>query len=99
MAACAGILGGRGWYPKARAALVCGFGETGFGEVVSFTAPAKEASIRVIQKIGMQHSPRDYFDHPVLAVGERLATHVLYRITAQEIHSPEPITGAHDEQD
>ena len=78
--------GGRGRHPKARAALLCGFGETEFGKVVSFTAPANEATFRVMQKIGMQHSPRDDFDPPVLTVGERLRAHVLYRKTAQEFH-------------
>ena len=82
----------------ARAALACGFEELGFGEIVSFTARANEASIRVMEKIGMRHNPHDDFDHPALADDDRLRAHVLYRITAQEFHQ-RLVTGAHDEQD
>lgn len=76
---------GQGLAPEgARAALACGFEELGLGEIVSFTARANEASIRVMEKIGVQYSPQDDFDDPALAVGHRLRAHVLYRITAQE---------------
>ena len=90
---------GQGLAPEGtRAALACGFEELGFGEIMSFTACANEAYIRVMEKIGMQHNPHDDFDHPALADDDRLRAHLFYRITAQEFHQP-LVTGAHDEQD
>ncbi|MGB1117589.1 MAG: GNAT family N-acetyltransferase [Parvibaculales bacterium] len=91
---------GQGLAPEgARAALACGFDELRLGEIVSFTARANAASMRVMEKIGMHHDPQDDFDHPALADDERLRAHVLYRITAQEFHAKEPLTGAQDEHD
>jgi len=91
---------GQGLAPEgARAALACGFDELRLGEIVSFTARANAASMRVMEKIGMHHDPQDDFDHPALADDERLRAHVLYRITAQEFLAKEPLTGAQDEHD
>jgi ribosomal-protein-alanine N-acetyltransferase len=63
----------------ARAALEFGLGPLGLPEIVSFTVPDNTRSRRVMEKIGMQHSPADDFDHPVLPEGHRLRRHVLYR--------------------
>lgn len=68
----------------ARAAPGFGFHRLGLAEIVSFTVPANVRSRRVMERIGMRHSPADDFDHPLLAEGHPLRQHVLYRITRAE---------------
>jgi RimJ/RimL family protein N-acetyltransferase len=63
----------------ARAALAFAFDALQVEEVVSFTVPANRRSRRVMEKIGMVHSPCDDFDHPLLPEGHPLRRHVLYR--------------------
>lgn len=76
---------GRGYAPEAaRAALAAGFGGFGLGEIVAFTVPDNAPSRRVMQKIGMTHSPADDFEHPNLPEGHALRPHVLYRIKAAD---------------
>ena len=48
-------------------------------EVVSFTAIPNKKSMRIMEKIGMSHDPKDDFDHPKLAKDHWLCRHVLYR--------------------
>jgi RimJ/RimL family protein N-acetyltransferase len=62
------------------AALEFGFGALGLKEVLSYTVPANLASRRVMEKIGMTHSPAEDFDHPLVPDGHPLKRHVLYRI-------------------
>ena len=57
-----------------------GFDDLGLTEIVSFTAAINKRSMRVMEKIGMQHDPADDFDHPNLAAGDPLCRHVLYRL-------------------
>ena len=38
------------------------------------------ASRRVMEKLGMTHSPHDDFDHPELPEGHPIRNHVLYRL-------------------
>lgn len=64
----------------ARAAMAHGFDELDLAEIVSFTVPANLRSRRVMEKLGMTHSPDDDFDHPLLAEGHPLRWHVLYRL-------------------
>jgi RimJ/RimL family protein N-acetyltransferase len=64
----------------ARAALDCGFASLQLAEIVSYTVPDNVRSRRVMEKIGMTHSPSDDFDHPSLPEGHRLRRHVLYRL-------------------
>jgi RimJ/RimL family protein N-acetyltransferase len=64
----------------ARAALEFGFQFLQLDEIVSFTVPANVRSRRVMEKIGMTHSPGDDFEHPALPEGHTLRRHVLYRI-------------------
>ena len=72
---------GKGYATEgARAVLSFAFGRLGLDEVVSFTVPANLRSRRVMERIGMIHSPSDDFDHPLLPEGHRLRRHVLYRI-------------------
>lgn len=64
----------------ARAVLALAFGELKLEEVVSFTTVGNMPSRRVMERIGMSHSPADDFDHPGLPEGHPLRRHVLYRI-------------------
>jgi RimJ/RimL family protein N-acetyltransferase len=61
-----------------------GFGRLGLREIVSFTVPANVRSRRVMERLGMHHSPTDDFDHPRSPEGHDLRRHVLYRLTASE---------------
>src|SRR5262249_2936117 len=64
----------------ARAALAFGFQWLDADEIVSFTVPGNVRSRRVMEKLGMKHSPGDDFDHPLLPEAHPLHRHVLYRI-------------------
>jgi len=64
----------------ARAVVRHGFEVQGLRELVSFTVPGNLRSLRVMQKLGMTHDPRDDFDHPSIAIGHPLRRHVLYRL-------------------
>jgi RimJ/RimL family protein N-acetyltransferase len=72
---------GRGYATEAaRAAIEFGFTNAGLDQIVSFTVPVNRRSRRVMERVGMTHSPADDFDHPNLAEGHRLRRHVLYRL-------------------
>jgi len=76
---------GRGYATEAAlATLAHGFGELGLSEIVSFTVPENRASRRVMEKIGMRHSPGEDFDHPLLPAGHPLRRHVFYRLSRFE---------------
>jgi RimJ/RimL family protein N-acetyltransferase/ADP-ribose pyrophosphatase YjhB (NUDIX family) len=64
----------------ARAALDFGFEWLQAEEIISFTVPANVRSRRVMEKIGMRHSPSEDFEHPLLPEGHPLRRHVLYRL-------------------
>jgi RimJ/RimL family protein N-acetyltransferase len=65
----------------ARAALAFGFEMCGLQEIVSFTAAANLRSRSLMERLGMRHDPCEDFDHPMLAVGDGLRRHVLYRLS------------------
>lgn len=67
------------------------FNDLNLSEVVSFTAVQNLTSRRVMEKIGMTHSPNDDFDHPRLPEGHPLRQHVLYRIRADQLKTKESI--------
>lgn len=76
----------RGYATEAAVAtLDFGFRQLALGEIVSFTVPANQRSRRVMERIGMAHSPADDFDHPALPEGHPLQPHVLYRATRSVI--------------
>ncbi len=52
--------------------------QTMLGEIVSSTSVQNRASIRVMEKIGLNHNPDDDFIHPKLPTDHHLAKHVLY---------------------
>jgi RimJ/RimL family protein N-acetyltransferase len=64
----------------ARAVVRYAFHQLRLDEIVSFTAPANQRSIRIMQKIGMIRDAADDFEHPNLPVGHALRRHVLYRL-------------------
>ena len=72
----------------ARAALAFGFEVLGLAEIVSFTVPHNARSRRVMERIGMTHSPDDDFDHPLLAEAHPLRRHVLYRAASTALPGP-----------
>lgn len=65
----------------ARACLKEGFDRLGFTAVYSFTARCNRPSERVMQKLGMEYLCE--FEHPGVACGSPLRTHVCYRITPE----------------
>jgi RimJ/RimL family protein N-acetyltransferase len=64
----------------ARAAVAYGFDELGLEEIVSFTFVGNDRSRGVMERLGMTRDEADDFDHPVLAEGDPLRRHVLYRL-------------------
>lgn len=53
-------------------------------EIVSFTVVKNIRSRRVMEKIGLKHSPSDDFDHPKVAQDSPSLRHVLYRLKREE---------------
>ncbi|AIF81567.1 N-acetyltransferase GCN5 [endosymbiont of Acanthamoeba sp. UWC8] len=77
---------GKGYATEgAKAALNYGFYRCGLKEIVSFTVPMNKRSIRVMEKIGMQHDGAGDFAHPKLPPDHKLSKHVLYRIKSNLI--------------
>ena len=75
---------GRGLAPEAATrCLDFAFNELKLPEVYAFTSLLNSPSIRVMQKIGMQDTQRD-FDHPRLDQAHRLARHCLYKVNAEQ---------------
>lgn len=74
---------GHGYVTEAaQAALRFGFAELGLEEIVSFTVPQNERSLRVMERIGLIHDPSRDFDHPRVNPVRypHLVRHVLYRL-------------------
>jgi RimJ/RimL family protein N-acetyltransferase len=73
---------GRGYATEAAlAALAFGFTEMGLDEIVSFTSIGNLRSRAVMERVGMRRDPAEDFDHPLVAEGDPLRRHVLYRIS------------------
>lgn len=93
---------GKGYATEAASAVVDdGFDRLGFAEIVAMTTPNNARSRRVMERLGMTHAPRgelaasgtpgETFEHPLLAEGNPLRTHVLYRLTrASRLKGPPP---------
>lgn len=64
----------------AKAAIEYGFEKLHLDKIVSFTVPMNLSSRRVMEKIGMNHDPKDDFGHPRVPPENPLHWHVLYRI-------------------
>ena len=79
---------GRGFATEAaRASLAYGFDVLALDEIVSLTALVNTPSRRVMHRLGMQNTGRD-FDHPAVADESPLRRHCLYAITASDFFSP-----------
>ncbi|KQT11898.1 GCN5 family acetyltransferase [Methylobacterium sp. Leaf399] len=74
---------GRGLATRAaRLALADLFGRCGVAAAVAFTAAGNAPSRRVMERLGMV--PAGEFAHPALPPDDRLAPHVLYRVSAAD---------------
>jgi RimJ/RimL family protein N-acetyltransferase len=80
---------GQGYATEAAGLAVArGFGSLGLPAVVSFTAVANRRSRAVMERLGMRRDPAEDFDHPLLAEGDPLRRHVLYRLGAAPYSGP-----------
>ncbi|KAF1037827.1 MAG: hypothetical protein GAK35_03861 [Herbaspirillum frisingense] len=78
-------LWGQGYAGEAAAcALRYGFLALGLPEIVSFTVPANQRSLAVMQRLGMHYDIREDFLHPRLPPEHPLRLHRLYRIGREE---------------
>lgn len=76
---------GQGLAPEgAKAVLKHAFTVLDLPEVVSFTTVNNTKSRRVMEKLGLNHDPKDDFEHPKLPKDSPLSRHVLYRISKAE---------------
>ncbi len=79
---------GKGYATEAaRAVIDDAFARLGLTEVAAVTTPSNTRSRRVMDRLGMVHSPNETFEHPRVPEGEPLRTHVVYRL-ARENWSP-----------
>jgi RimJ/RimL family protein N-acetyltransferase len=79
----------------ASAAVAFGFDQLELDEIVSFAPVINAGSHRVMERIGMTHDPADDFDHPFLAPGHPLRSHVLYRLhrSSRDRAEAHPVSG------
>jgi RimJ/RimL family protein N-acetyltransferase len=76
---------GKGYATEgAKAALDFGFNTIGLDEIVSFTVPMNQRSLRVMEKIGLRYDPEDDFRHPKLVPDHPFSQHVLYRLKKED---------------
>jgi RimJ/RimL family protein N-acetyltransferase len=79
---------GRGYATEAaRAALGHGFDVLKLPQIVAFTTPGNTRSLRVMERIGLQRSTDDDFNHPKLA-GHPLERHVVYKLKREQWGNP-----------
>ncbi len=72
---------GKGYATEAaRAVLRDGFGRLGLNEIIGVTTPGNGRSRRVMDRLGMVHTPGDTFDDPRVREGAPLRLHVVYRL-------------------
>jgi RimJ/RimL family protein N-acetyltransferase len=62
------------------ASLRFAFEQLQLDEVVSYTVPGNWRSRRVMDRLGMTHTPADNFEHPEVPIGHPIRPHVLYRL-------------------
>ncbi|HEX6871009.1 MAG TPA: GNAT family N-acetyltransferase [Micromonosporaceae bacterium] len=67
----------------ARRVVQFGFEDLALSGIVSFTAVANLRSRAVMARLGMTHDPTEDFDHPLVAEGNPLRRHVLYRLVVR----------------
>ncbi len=84
---------GNGYATEAGAtAIQFGFENAGLEKIVSFTTAGNARSRRVMERLGMSHSPADDFEHPGLPADHPLLPHVLYTLSRaawnDRVHAP-----------
>lgn len=67
-------------FAAARQALAYGFDQVQLREIVSFTAAVNLPSRRLMERLGFAHDVTGDFEHPSIAVGHSLRSHVPYRL-------------------
>jgi RimJ/RimL family protein N-acetyltransferase len=73
---------GKGYATEAaRAVLRDGFERLGLDVIVACTAESNARSRRVMDRLGMVHSPAETFEHPLVPAGDPLRLHVVYRLS------------------
>ena len=90
-------LWGRGLASEgARAVIDHAFGELELRELVAYTAVGNQRSRRLMERLGMGRDATGDFLHPGLPADDRVAPHVLYRLTASDWrrNKLEPCAGA-----
>lgn len=68
----------------AKAALADGFTRLNLAEIVAFTIPLNTRSRRVMEKLGMNHDPKDNFKHPKIPADHPRCLQLLYRLSKDE---------------
>jgi ribosomal-protein-alanine N-acetyltransferase len=68
----------------AKAVLEFGFEEVDLEQILSWTVPANQRSLLVMERLGMTRAPQFDFDHPRFLHDDRLRRHIVYRITREE---------------
>jgi RimJ/RimL family protein N-acetyltransferase len=72
---------GKGYATEAARAVVRdAFDRLGLTEIVAVTTPNNPRSRRVMERLGMVHSPSETFEHPRVPEGNPLRTHIVYRL-------------------
>lgn len=61
------------------------FETRGLAEVIAITSASNQRSRRVMERLGMRHSAHDSFEHPRLAAGNPLRSHVVYRLSRLQL--------------
>ena len=64
----------------ARASLAWSWKHLAVRSIAAVTVPANKRSRRLIERLGMVRAPEGGFEHPELAAGDPLRSHLLYRI-------------------
>lgn len=73
---------GKGYATEAaRVAIDEGFTRFGLEQVIAVTSVNNRRSRRVMERLGMSHSPGETFEHPQLPAGDPLRPHVVYRLS------------------
>jgi RimJ/RimL family protein N-acetyltransferase len=57
-----------------------GFRSVELEQIVAFTFVGNLRSRKVMERLGMTHTPKDDYEHPSLPEGHPIRAHVLYRM-------------------
>ena len=80
---------GRGLaYEAASQAIEYGFTKASLEEIVTFTTPSNNRSIRLIERLGFSRDTQHDFEHPEVSEESSHRSHVFYRINKSEQDVP-----------